>query len=154
MCLVRLRASETIPLLKQQSLGLGQPTKRTRRREFLSEMKRVVPWTDLVALVSPYRPEGRRGLQHQRRGRRQQPAAGAGRRVRYEHEAPGEVLHIDTKKLGRIERPSHLVTGNRHDSVDGAGWEILFVAIDDHAGIAFTAMRRSKAEQTGLEMPA
>ena len=59
---------------------------------------------------------------------------------RYEHAAPGELLHIDTKKLGRIERPSHRVTGNRRDSVDGAGWEMLFVAIDDHARIAFTQM--------------
>jgi len=60
--------------------------------------------------------------------------------VRYEHDNPGDLLHIDTKKLGRIERPSHRVTGNRRDSVDGAGWEMLFVAIDDHARIAFTAM--------------
>jgi transposase InsO family protein len=60
--------------------------------------------------------------------------------VRYEHEQPGDLLHIDTKKLGRIERPSHRVTGNRRDSVTGAGWEMLFVAVDDHARIAFTAM--------------
>jgi transposase InsO family protein len=60
--------------------------------------------------------------------------------VRYEHEAPGDMLHIDTKKLGRIVRPSHRVTGNRRDGVDGAGWEVLFVAIDDHARIAFTDM--------------
>jgi len=60
--------------------------------------------------------------------------------VRYEHEAPGDMLHIDTKKLGRIERPSHRVTGNRRDSVEGAGWEMLFVAVDDHARIAFTDM--------------
>ena len=60
--------------------------------------------------------------------------------VRYEHEAPGDMLHIDTKKLGRIERPAHRVTGNRRDSVDGAGWEMLFVAVDDHARIAFTDM--------------
>jgi transposase InsO family protein len=60
--------------------------------------------------------------------------------VRYEHEAPGDMLHIDTKKLGRIEQPGHRVTGDRRDSVDGAGWETLFVAIDDHARIAFTDM--------------
>ncbi len=47
--------------MKQQSLGLGQSGKRTRRREFLGEMERVVPWSELVALVSPYLPEGRRG---------------------------------------------------------------------------------------------
>ncbi len=60
--------------------------------------------------------------------------------VRYEHAAPGDLLHIYTKKLGRIERASHRVTGNRRDSVAGAGWEMLFVAIDDHARIAFTQM--------------
>ena len=59
---------------------------------------------------------------------------------RYEHAAPGDLLHIDTKKLGRIVRPGHRVTGNQRDSVDGAGWEVLFVAIDDHARVAFTAM--------------
>jgi transposase InsO family protein len=57
---------------------------------------------------------------------------------RYEHQAPGDLLHIDIKKLGRIERPSHRVTGNRRDRVEGAGWEFLFVAIDDHARIGFT----------------
>ena len=44
--------------------------------------------------------------------------------VRYEHEAPGDMLHIDTKKLGRIVRPSHRVTGNRRDSVSGADEKI------------------------------
>jgi len=71
--------------------------------------------------------------------------------VRYEHELPGDLLHIDTKKLGRIVRPSHRVTGNRRDSVDGVGWEFLFVAVDDHARIGFTDMypdeRRASAAQ-------
>jgi predicted transcriptional regulator len=56
-----------------------------------------------------------------------EPAAPA---QRYEHASPGDLLHIDTKKLGRIERPSHRVTGNRRDMVRGAGWEFLFVAVD------------------------
>lgn len=47
--------------MKQQSLGLGHSNKRTRRREFLGEMEHVVPWAELVALVAPYMPEGRRG---------------------------------------------------------------------------------------------
>ena len=47
--------------MKQHSLGLGQSGKRTRRREFLGEMERVVPWAELVTLVSPFMPEGRRG---------------------------------------------------------------------------------------------
>ena len=47
--------------MKQHSLGLGQTAKRTRRRAFLAEMEKVVPWADLVALVSPHLPEGKRG---------------------------------------------------------------------------------------------
>lgn len=60
--------------------------------------------------------------------------------LRYEREAPGELLHMDTKKLGRIVRPSHRVTGNRRDSVEGAGWEFAHVAIDDHSRAGFVQM--------------
>jgi transposase InsO family protein len=59
---------------------------------------------------------------------------------RYEHPTPGALLHIDIKKLGRIVRIGHRATGDPRHSVDGAGWEYLFVAVDDHARIAFTAM--------------
>ena len=59
---------------------------------------------------------------------------------RYEHAAPGDLLHLDIKKLGRIVRPSHRVTGDRRDSVSGAGWEHVHVAIDDHSRIAFSAV--------------
>jgi transposase InsO family protein len=61
--------------------------------------------------------------------------------MRYEHAAPGDLIHIDTKKLGRIARTGHRITGDRRDSVEGAGWEFLFVAVDDHARIPFTQMK-------------
>jgi transposase, IS5 family len=47
--------------MKQTSLNLGTSTKRTRRREFLEEMDLVVPWSELVALIAPHLPEGKRG---------------------------------------------------------------------------------------------
>ena len=47
--------------MKQADLGLSLSTKRTRKREFLYEMNRVVPWAALVELVTPYAPEGKRG---------------------------------------------------------------------------------------------
>jgi IS5 family transposase len=47
--------------MKQADLGLNLTTKRTRKREFLDEMNRVVPWSALVELIAPYAPEGRRG---------------------------------------------------------------------------------------------
>src|ERR1700722_10261408 len=54
-------ANEDDTSMKQSGLGLGMTGKRTRRRQFLEEMERVVPWKELVALVSPYLPEGKRG---------------------------------------------------------------------------------------------
>lgn len=47
--------------MKQHSLNLGLTAKRTRRREFLDEMEKLVPWAELVYLMSPYLPEGKRG---------------------------------------------------------------------------------------------
>ena len=47
--------------MKQADLGLNLTTKRTRKREFLDQMERVVPWAALTELVSPYAPEGKRG---------------------------------------------------------------------------------------------
>jgi transposase InsO family protein len=67
---------------------------------------------------------------------------------RYEHAAPGDMLHLDIKRLVRIQRPSHRVTGNRRDSVKGIGAEFLHVAIDDHSRIAFTAMYPDQTERS------
>lgn len=50
--------------MKQADLGLDLTTKRTRKRKFLDEMNRVVPWAELVALVAlvaPFAPEGKKG---------------------------------------------------------------------------------------------
>jgi transposase InsO family protein len=65
---------------------------------------------------------------------------------RYEHAAAGDMLHFDIKRLVRIQRPSHRVTGNRRDGVKGIGAEFLHVAIDDHSRIAFTAMYPDQKE--------
>lgn len=69
---------------------------------------------------------------------------------RYEHALPGDLLHLDIKKLGRIERPSHRVTGDRRDSVQGAGWEYVHVAIDDHSRIAFSAIYPDETQASVL----
>ena len=71
--------------------------------------------------------------------------------VRYEHAHPGDLVHIDTKKLGRIERMSHRITGNRRDTAGGAGWEFLFVAIDDHARIGFTDMYPDECKASAVQ---
>jgi len=59
---------------------------------------------------------------------------------RYEREHPGELIHVDIKKLGRFERTGHRITGDRKGQSNsrGIGWEYVHVAIDDASRIAFT----------------
>lgn len=56
---------------------------------------------------------------------------------RYERAEAGELLHLDIKKLGRITRIGHRITGDRRDTVDGAGWEYVHVAIDDASRVGY-----------------
>jgi len=59
---------------------------------------------------------------------------------RYEYPCPGDMLHLDIKKLARIHKPGHRITGNPQDETRGAGWEFLYVAVDDHSRMAYVAM--------------
>jgi transposase InsO family protein len=68
---------------------------------------------------------------------------------RYERRRPGELVHVDTKKLGRIVVPGHAITGNRrqraprlHPTKYGpqfgtAGWEFVHVCVDDYSRLAY-----------------
>ena len=47
--------------MKQADLGLNLSSKRTRKRQFLDEMERVVPWSELIALIEPHYPKGKTG---------------------------------------------------------------------------------------------
>ncbi|MEX3860216.1 IS5/IS1182 family transposase, partial [Paraburkholderia sp. BR10923] len=47
--------------MTQLGLGLDLSTKLTRKREFLDEMRRVVPWSRLIALIEPHYPRGKTG---------------------------------------------------------------------------------------------
>lgn len=57
--------------------------------------------------------------------------------TRYERRHPGELIHIDIKKLGRIERIGHRIHGDRTSRARGAGWEYVHVAIDDATRLAY-----------------
>jgi len=58
--------------------------------------------------------------------------------VRYERAAAGELLHIDIKKLGRIDGVGHRITGDRTKSRNrGIGWDTVHLAIDDHSRVSF-----------------
>lgn len=69
---------------------------------------------------------------------------------RYERESPGELLHIDIKKLGRFDKVGHRITGDRTQRARNIGWEHLFVAIDDHSRIAFTQMYPDEKKESAV----
>jgi transposase InsO family protein len=59
---------------------------------------------------------------------------------RYEHPAPGDLIHLDIKKLARFQQTGHRITGDRTRSTPGAGWEFLHVSIDDHSRVALSGL--------------
>jgi transposase InsO family protein len=78
---------------------------------------------------------------------------------RYERRRPGELIHIDIKKLGRILKPGHRVTGERRQQSrrepDGrkvglAGWEFVHVAIDDHSRLAYAEVLTDEKGPTAV----
>ena len=71
---------------------------------------------------------------------------------RYEREHPGELIHIDIKKLGRFDRPGHRVTGDRTGQSNrrGIGWEYLHVCIDDHSRVAFSQILPDEKKESAV----
>jgi transposase InsO family protein len=68
---------------------------------------------------------------------------------RYERERPGEMIHLDIKKLNRFNEPGHRVTGNRRAGrSEGAGWEFVHVAIDDNSRIAFAKVMTTERKRS------
>jgi len=70
--------------------------------------------------------------------------------VRYERSRPGELLHIDVKKLGRIDRPGHRVTGDRSDrrGAGTKGWEYVHIAVDDYSRLAYAEVLNDEKATT------
>jgi hypothetical protein len=76
---------------------------------------------------------------------------------RYEREHPGELIHLDIKKLGRFKRIGHRITGDRkgQSNARGVGWEFVHVCIDDASRIALTRiMPDEKAVSAGAFLKA
>jgi transposase InsO family protein len=73
---------------------------------------------------------------------------------RYERERPGEMIHIDIKKLGRIDGIGHRITGdrsgqsNRRSRGEGLGWEFVHIAIDDNSRIAFAKVMPNEKKRS------
>jgi transposase InsO family protein len=71
---------------------------------------------------------------------------------RYQRERPGELIHIDIKKLGRFERVGHRITGDRtgQSNSRGVGWEFVHVCIDDASRIAFSQIKPDERKRSAV----
>jgi transposase InsO family protein len=68
--------------------------------------------------------------------------------IRYERSAPGEMIHLDIKKLGRFDRAGHRATGDRQAGRSyRAGWDFLHVCVDDASRLAYTEILPSERKE-------
>ena len=68
--------------------------------------------------------------------------------VRYEYERAGGLLHLDTKKLSRIDGLGHRITGNRRGQKRGRGYDFVHVCIDDHSRVAYVEILADECGET------
>jgi transposase InsO family protein len=71
---------------------------------------------------------------------------------RYEREHPGELIHIDIKKLGKFSRIGHRITGDRtgQSRTRGVGWEFVHVCIDDTSRVAFSQLKKDERKESAV----
>lgn len=72
--------------------------------------------------------------------------------IRYERKQPGEMIHLDIKKLGRFDRVGHRITGDRtgQSNSRGIGWEFVHVAIDDASRVAFCQVMPDEKKESAV----
>lgn len=72
--------------------------------------------------------------------------------IRYERDRPGEIIHIDIKKLGKFNRVGHRITGDRHgqSNTRGIGWEFVHVCIDDHSRLGIAEVMANEKKESAI----
>jgi transposase InsO family protein len=79
--------------------------------------------------------------------------------VRYERSRPGELIHIDVKKLGRVRGVGHRITGSRASQAktrrvgrlrEVAGWEFVHIAVDDFSRLAYAEVLADETAATAI----
>ena len=70
--------------------------------------------------------------------------------VRYERDRPGDLIHIDIKKLGKFSQTGHRITHDRTVKSRGAGWEFVHVCIDDHSRLGFSRVLASERKEDAV----
>jgi len=122
-------------------------TPRCQPRRLPPEVEReILVWREhlhagpLVLAAVLERPPSTIGKVLRRLGCSRLPRPQRDRAVRYERDRPGELLHVDTKKLGRFWAAGKRAHGNRAVRSRGAAWQYLHIAIDDHSRLAYAEL--------------
>jgi len=137
----RYREGGWIALVDRPCTPRRQPRRLPREVE-----AEILAWREqlkagpLVIAAVLERPPSTVGKVLRRLGCSRLPPPQRDRRVRYERERPGELLHVDSKKLGRFHMVGKRVLGPSRQRSYGAGWQHLHVAIDDHSRLAYAEL--------------
>jgi transposase InsO family protein len=131
----RTQPRKTAPELEAQICELR------RQRRSYPEITMLLP----VSHATVYRVLKRHGLNKLKYLQPAPPPV-----IRFEREHPGELLHLDVKKLSRFDKPGVRGTGNRADRSEGAGTESLHVAIDDHSRLGFASVHTDEKIPSAL----
>ena len=150
----RFAAAGVAGLADRSSRPAHSPTRLDSQAEEEIEALRRSRMTGPAIARRVRRPLSTVGVVLRRRGLGRLPALHPRPAVlRYERERPGELIHIDIKKLGRIDGIGHRITGDRSGQSNrravgrGVGWEYLHVAIDDRSRLAFTQLMPSERKE-------
>ena len=136
--LERFEAEGIVGLKDRSSRPRGQPNPLPLSREAMVLQLRELPFTTQRIALVPGIPKATVARALGRNGQSRLPSLSPGEPVvRYEWKRPGDLIHLDTKKLGRIERTGHRINGDRTTRTRGAGWEYVHICIDDCSRLAY-----------------
>ena len=150
----RLRAAATpaaaaVAAQDRSSVPQHSPNRlgRTKRRQIAK--KRDQRWSSNRIAAYHDIPKSTVTAELRRLGRQRLPSLAPVEPVRrYERAAPGELVHLDIKKLGKIGRVGHRIHGDRRRHQRGIGWECVHVAIDDHSRLTYAEVLPDETART------
>jgi transposase InsO family protein len=117
-------------------------------QEWICEVRQRTGWGPRLIAGVVGRPHSTVHATLRRHGCSRRPRPRRGQVVRYEWPCPGDLLHMDTKRYARFERPGHAVTGDRSLQSRGAGYQWAHSIVDDHSRLAYSELHPDERADT------
>ncbi len=149
--LARYRAEGSVGLLDRSSRPRQMPTKTSAEKiaQIVALRRQRLAGSEIAARLCLPRSTVARILQRAGVGRLRSLEPPEPVR-RYEKQFPGELLHLDIKKLGRIGTIGHRVTGDYRQRARGGGWEFVHVCVDDHSRLAYAEILPDERQDSAI----